>query len=105
MSQDTLTDYSAWVGRQEEQRDVVAAGPLDRLAATLDRDDPAAQPGDAAPPLSHWIMFLPGPGIPPSAWTATPCVADSCRRCTTCRAACGPAGGCPSMRRCASAWR
>ena len=59
MSQSTLGDYSTWIGRQEEQRDVVTAGPLDRLAATLDRDDPAAQPGDAAPPLSHWIMFLP----------------------------------------------
>jgi 3-methylfumaryl-CoA hydratase len=60
MSQNTMTDYSAWIGRQEQQHDVVAAGPLDRLAATLDRDDPAAGPGDAAPPLSHWIMFLPG---------------------------------------------
>jgi 3-methylfumaryl-CoA hydratase len=60
VSQNTLTDYGAWIGRQEQQRDVVAAGPLDRLAAMLDRDDPAAQPGEAAPPLSHWIMFLPG---------------------------------------------
>jgi 3-methylfumaryl-CoA hydratase len=55
-----MADYSAWVGRQEQQQDVVAAGPLGRLSATLDHDDPAAQPGDAAPPLSHWIMFLPG---------------------------------------------
>ena len=39
----TENDYSAWVGRAEESRDRVTAGPLDRLAATLDRDDPPAQ--------------------------------------------------------------
>ncbi|MBO1074998.1 FAS1-like dehydratase domain-containing protein [Roseomonas marmotae] len=59
MSQQTEGDYAAWIGRREQQRDIVAAGPLDRLAATLDREDPPATAGDAAPPLSHWIMFLP----------------------------------------------
>ncbi|KAA2212369.1 FAS1-like dehydratase domain-containing protein [Teichococcus oryzae] len=53
------TDYAAWVGRQEQQHDVVVPGPLDRLAATLDRDDPPFAAGDAAPPLAHWILFLP----------------------------------------------
>ena len=52
-------DYSAWVGRTEESRDRVTAGPLDRLAATLDRDDPRAKDGDAVPPLGHWLFFLP----------------------------------------------
>ena len=32
-------DYSHWIGRTEEAHDTVTAGPLDRLAATLDRDD------------------------------------------------------------------
>jgi 3-methylfumaryl-CoA hydratase len=55
----TLTDYSAWVGRTEESRDRVTASPLDRLAATLDRDDPGAEDGDVVPPLGHWLFFLP----------------------------------------------
>jgi len=59
MSQDATPDYTAWIGNSEEQHDVVAAGPLDRLAATLDREDPPFAPGDAAPPLAHWLMFLP----------------------------------------------
>lgn len=53
-------EYSDWVGRSEDSRDVVAAGPLDRLAATLDRDDPPLRQGDAVPPLGHWLLFLPG---------------------------------------------
>lgn len=52
-------DYLAWIGRTEEKRDVVTAGPLDRLAATLDRDDPPFAAGDVIPPLSHWLFFLP----------------------------------------------
>ncbi|MBS3650465.1 MaoC family dehydratase N-terminal domain-containing protein [Pseudaminobacter sp. 19-2017] len=54
-----LNDYSAWVGRSEESRDRLTAGPLDRLAATLDRDDPRARDGDVVPPLAHWLFFLP----------------------------------------------
>ncbi|HEX5632200.1 MAG TPA: MaoC family dehydratase N-terminal domain-containing protein, partial [Gemmatimonadales bacterium] len=48
-----------WVGRQEERRDVVTAAPLAALSALLDRDDPPARAGDAAPPLAHWLYFLP----------------------------------------------
>lgn len=54
-----LSDYSAWIGRTEERRDTVTAGPLDRLSATLDRDDPPFAEGDAVPPLAHWLFFLP----------------------------------------------
>lgn len=53
-----MTNYAAWIGRQEQQQDTLLPGTLDRLAATLDRDDPPAQPGDAAPPLAHWLLFL-----------------------------------------------
>lgn len=39
--------------------DLVTAAPVAALAATLDlrRDDP--RPGDALPPLWHWLYFLP----------------------------------------------
>jgi 3-methylfumaryl-CoA hydratase len=39
--------------------DVVTAAPLAGLAATLDRDEPLPRPGDALPPLAHWLYFLP----------------------------------------------
>jgi 3-methylfumaryl-CoA hydratase len=52
-------DYSAWIGRVEESRDTITAGPLSRLSATLDRSDPIAADGDAVPPLGHWLFFLP----------------------------------------------
>jgi 3-methylfumaryl-CoA hydratase len=48
-----------WIGRTETTHDVVSATPLRALAATLDRDDAAPQPGDAVPPLWHWLYFLP----------------------------------------------
>jgi 3-methylfumaryl-CoA hydratase len=55
-----VADYSDWIGRTEEARDTVTAGPLDRLSATLDRDDAPFADGDAVPPLGHWLFFLPG---------------------------------------------
>jgi 3-methylfumaryl-CoA hydratase len=51
--------YSAWIGRHEESCDTVGAGPLHRLSATLDRDEPQPQRGDPLPPLGHWLLFLP----------------------------------------------
>jgi 3-methylfumaryl-CoA hydratase len=48
-----------WVGREETREDVVTAAPLVALSALLDRDDPAPRAGDAAPPLAHWLYFLP----------------------------------------------
>jgi 3-methylfumaryl-CoA hydratase len=48
-----ILDYSQWVGRTEEARDLVASGPLDRLAATLDRDDDFFRKGDDVPPFGH----------------------------------------------------
>jgi 3-methylfumaryl-CoA hydratase len=48
-----------WIGRTETRSDVVTAAPLVALAALLDRDDPAPRDGDAAPPLAHWLYFLP----------------------------------------------
>src|SRR5215475_9977148 len=54
-----VTDYSAWIGRTEEHSDTVTAGPIERLSATLDRDDGVLAEGDVVPPLGHWLFFLP----------------------------------------------
>ena len=48
-----------WIDRTETRTDTVTAAPLVALSALLDRDDPAPRPGDAAPPLAHWLYFLP----------------------------------------------
>ncbi|MEW5889692.1 MAG: MaoC family dehydratase N-terminal domain-containing protein [Pseudomonadota bacterium] len=48
-----------WIGKSETLTDQVTATPVAALAATLDRDDPRPQPGDALPPLWHWLYFLP----------------------------------------------
>jgi len=55
----SLERYREWVGRTETREDVVAAAPLASLSALLDRDDPPPREGDAAPPLAHWLCFLP----------------------------------------------
>jgi 3-methylfumaryl-CoA hydratase len=48
-----------WIGRSETREDTITAAPLAALSALLDRDDPRPGPGDAAPPLAHWLYFLP----------------------------------------------
>ncbi len=50
---------SEWIGRGETRHDVVTVAPLVALAGLLDRDDPPPKAGDAAPPLAHWLYFLP----------------------------------------------
>jgi len=52
-------ELQAWVGRTERRDDVVTAAPLVSLAALLDRDDPPPRQGEPAPPLAHWLYFLP----------------------------------------------
>ena len=48
-----------WLGRITQAEDQVTTAPIKALSATLDRDDPAPQAGDALPPLWHWLYFLP----------------------------------------------
>ena len=55
----TGTSWKDWIGRTERRSDVVTEVPVAALGATLDRDDPAPQAGDALPPLWHWLYFLP----------------------------------------------
>jgi 3-methylfumaryl-CoA hydratase len=53
------TNLADWVGRSESRTDQVTATPMAALAATLDRAAPPPMPGDALPPLWHWLYFLP----------------------------------------------
>jgi 3-methylfumaryl-CoA hydratase len=54
-----MHELAQWIGRSETRRDVITAAPLAALSALLDRDDPPPRSGDAAPPLAHWLYFLP----------------------------------------------
>jgi 3-methylfumaryl-CoA hydratase len=54
-----FAQFKEWIGRTDIRQDVVTAAPLVALAALLDRDDPPPVAGDAAPPLAHWLYFLP----------------------------------------------
>ncbi len=56
---DNASAFDAWLGRSERSDDAIGAWPIAALAATLDRDDPPPAPGDAVPPLWHWLYFLP----------------------------------------------
>jgi 3-methylfumaryl-CoA hydratase len=56
---DQFAALRGWVGRSETRRDVITAAPLVALSALLDRDDPEPRAGDPAPPLAHWLYFLP----------------------------------------------
>ena len=47
-----------WIGRTETLQDQATLAPLQALGATLDRDDPAPQNGDAVAPCWHWLYFL-----------------------------------------------
>jgi len=47
-----------WIGKTETRSDVVGAGPVAELSATLDREDPEPQLGDPLAPLWHWLYFL-----------------------------------------------
>jgi 3-methylfumaryl-CoA hydratase len=59
LSSSRLAGLKDWIGRTEVRNDTVSAAPLIALSALLDRDDPAPHAGDAAPPLAHWLHFLP----------------------------------------------
>ncbi len=54
-------DASRWIGRTETLDDVVTIAPIASMVATLDNGNSAPGPGDALPPLWHWLYFLPRP--------------------------------------------
>lgn len=53
-----ITDYTAWIGRQEIQQDCILADRVQALAATLDVNL-EIKDGTKLPPLWHWIVFNP----------------------------------------------
>lgn len=52
-----LDALKEWIGRTEAAVDHVTVPAVHRLSATLDRDDPMPQPGDALPIGWHSILF------------------------------------------------
>ena len=58
-SSTSLDHLRDWIGRTDTAHDVVSAQAVAALAATLDRDDPAPQPGAPLPPPWHWMFFNP----------------------------------------------
>ena len=55
----TAGDFKTWEGRTETARGIIHPGDLDRMAATLDRDDPPFGEGAPVPPMWHWTGFRP----------------------------------------------
>lgn len=45
-----------WIGRTTAKLEAICPARIDELAATLDRAE-SLQPGDALPPLWHWLFF------------------------------------------------
>ena len=52
------SDLKDWLGRTETRHDMIRADIVERLAATLDRDQPLLRDGSFVPPLVHWCHFL-----------------------------------------------
>jgi 3-methylfumaryl-CoA hydratase len=46
-----------WIGREQQLEECLHAGPANLMEMTLDRA-PQLGPGDALPPLWHWLYFL-----------------------------------------------
>ena len=53
-----MAETAAWTPREEVRHDIVTAGPLERLAATLDHEAVPWRDGEV-PPLGHWLYLLP----------------------------------------------
>jgi 3-methylfumaryl-CoA hydratase len=53
-----MTELRDWIGRSEIAVDVATAGVYHRLAGVLDHETPPWPSGEA-PPLGHWLNFLP----------------------------------------------
>jgi 3-methylfumaryl-CoA hydratase len=52
-----IARLAEWVGKSETRLDVVTVPAVERLAATLDRDDPHPRVGDPLPTGWHSILF------------------------------------------------
>jgi 3-methylfumaryl-CoA hydratase len=54
-----LSALAGWIGRSETVHDTIGPTPVVALTATLDHPAIRVAPGDALPPLWHWLYFLP----------------------------------------------
>jgi 3-methylfumaryl-CoA hydratase len=54
-----MDGLETWVGRSQTHTDTLQPTPLAALNATLDQQALPWAPGDALPPLWHWLYFLP----------------------------------------------
>ncbi len=61
-TQDEMKAWQDWVGREHSLEDTIDLGRARALQASLDDKGAALNPGDALPPLWHWMYF----------WSATP---------------------------------
>ncbi len=52
-------EFDEWKGREETALSHTAVAPIEALLATLDHDAGTPRPGDALPPLGHWLFFWP----------------------------------------------
>ncbi|MEL6977669.1 MAG: acyl-CoA dehydrogenase [Pseudomonadota bacterium] len=53
-----MRDYSSWIGKSEERRDVIAPWPAEALHAALERPGEPPRKADPLPPLWRWLYFL-----------------------------------------------
>jgi 3-methylfumaryl-CoA hydratase len=54
-----MTDYSAWLGKERLENDVLGLFPARGMAALLDLDPEVMQPGVPLPLGWHWLYFKP----------------------------------------------
>ena len=57
--QESVQEWSEWIGRTEVSSDVASAAPVAMMSATLDRADAPCVVGDEVPALWHWLFFTP----------------------------------------------
>ncbi len=58
LTPEQIAHLQSWTGRTETLSDQIWGHAVGAFSATLDRDDPQPQPGDALPPLWHWMNFV-----------------------------------------------
>ena len=53
-----IKSLQQWIGKEQQQADLVTLFPMGALAATLNRNDVEFSTGSTLPPLWHWLYFL-----------------------------------------------
>lgn len=57
MSKIDSAALQAWIGKRQTRTDVINEAAVAGLCAALDYPQPRAAPGDALPPVWHWLYF------------------------------------------------